>query len=106
MKEKINKFDVGIIGGLSGMLGGMLLVVSLNSSNPPLIDHVKTFQRQEKPAVMRLYKNLGADGILVENSEKKGEYILLEPYLLTIKNKLDRKIEEAEIKKAVKWYEE
>ena len=72
----------------------------------PRVDNGKVFQREQgKPAVMRLYK-VGPDRILVENPERKGEYIPMDRYLSKIQDKAERKIEEAQIEKAVKWYEE
>ena len=95
------KFRVGI---LSGFVGGLLGII-INTDSAPVIDKIEIYQRESKPAVMRLYKS-GRDGILVENSEKKGEYIQLDAYLGKIPSKADRRIEEAEIRKAVRWYEE
>ena len=49
---------------------------------------------------------MGADGIYVENPQIKGEYIPIDNYLKTIPLEADRNIEEGQIEKAVKWYEE
>ena len=66
MKDKI---DVSLVGGLAmGTLMGFLLS---NSCISPIVSRAKIFQRQEKSALIRLYKP-GPDGILIENLEKKG----------------------------------
>lgn len=72
---------------------------------PPVVDDIKVFQEEGKPNVMRLYKP-GMDEIFVENPEKQGEYIGSNTYLVkNIKDKADRGVEEARIKKLVKWYD-
>ncbi|MEK6895167.1 MAG: hypothetical protein AABX48_01470 [Nanoarchaeota archaeon] len=100
MKE-FSKLEVGIL----GLAAGVLLAIPINLLNRPDVNKIKIFQRENAPAVMRMYKS-GKDGIYVENPKIKGEYILIDDYLKTIPDKADRRIEEGKIEKAVKWYEE
>lgn len=101
-KSKFDMMGAFVIGGVVGLTLGFGISAFIAS---PLASEARIYQRESKPAVMRLYK-VGADGILVESPERKREYVQLEIYLGNIRNKLDRKIERAEIRKAVKWYEE
>ncbi|MFA4953224.1 MAG: hypothetical protein WC584_03305 [Candidatus Pacearchaeota archaeon] len=106
MTEELSKLEVGIVSGVVGISAGIIMGLAAYTYGRPNVDNGKVFQREQgKPAVMRIYKS-GSDGVLVENPEKKGEYILMSKYLDGIKNKADRKIEEAEIYKTVRWYEE
>ena len=103
MGKQMGKFEIGLIAGLAGFTTGLWLSVFTGVN---VTEQIKIYQREQgKPSVMRIYKS-GPDGIFVENSEKKGEYIFMSNYLDRIKNEADREIERAEIKKVVKWYEE
>jgi len=100
-EKELSKFEVGLFSLAFGVIigGGFAML------DKPQLTKSQIFQRgQEKPAVMRMYKP-GMDRILVENPERKGEYIPVKNYLRRIRNKSDRKIEEAEIEKTVRWYE-
>lgn len=93
-----------IIGaGIMGFGGGFLTAMGLSLAVGPNVEKAEIFQRGEKPSVMRMYKD-GRDEIFVENVS--GEYIRLDDYLPKIQDKADRQIEEAEIRKTVRWYEE
>ncbi|MDO8467549.1 MAG: hypothetical protein Q7S56_01205 [Nanoarchaeota archaeon] len=98
---EISKLEVCLF---SLIIGGAIGSVA-NFLTAPGVNKVKISQRENAPAVMRMYKQ-GNDGIYVENPQIKGEYILIDDYLKKIPLEADRNIEEGQIKKAVKWYEE
>lgn len=93
-----------VVDRLSAFLTGGSVVAVLARAMPPDVQEVKIFQREQgKPAVMRTYKS-GRDGLLVQDGENEGRYIPLYQYLNTIKDKSDREIENATIRKIAEWY--
>ena len=90
--------------GLSGIIVGLVLTSGSILYCNPDVDKVKVFQRENKPPVMRMYRR-GSDGIYVEDLNIQNDYIKLDKHLERINNEADRNIEEAEIKKTVRWYE-
>jgi hypothetical protein len=90
--------------GLIGLCAGAVVVVASVLSSPPDVGRAQVFQRENKPAVMRMYRWGGKDGIYVADSENPRNYIPLDKYLRGIEGKADRNLEEAAIKKVVGWY--
>ena len=102
MNEELSKRCVGWTSGLIGALAGILLAEGIFFVQTSEIAEIKLFQRENKPAIMRLYK-AGRDGLYVE---QEGIFVPEGAYLAKIPNEADREIERAEIRKAVRWYEE
>lgn len=96
---KIDKISAGGI----GLVTGICISTGFMIYNTPNTSRVEVFQRENKPAVMRIYKT-GSDGLYVESVKDK--FITSNQYLKQIPNEADRKIEEAKIKKIVGWYDE
>lgn len=96
--------DEKISPGLTGFLAGAAAGLILSLAWPPPTNEIEVFQRENKPAAMRIYR-MGADYICVEDSKREGKYIPLSEYLDCIEDKAEREIEKAEIKKIVGWYE-
>lgn len=84
------------------LLFGVLVGSLLARIFPPYDYNVEIFQREGKPAVMRIYTH-GIDILLVEDNKR---YISLEQYLKRFANKFDRQIEKLAIKKAAEWDKE
>ncbi len=93
---------------LEGALGGMAIGAVFNFMGGSLfslnVNEVRVFERDDGPNVMRLYRKLSIDGIIVYDS-KLNKYIPFKDYLSGIENKADRIIEEGRIKKSVGWYD-
>ena len=72
------------------------------------VDKVEVFpQGVNTPAVSRVYRDVGRDSIVVQNSESPNIYdVRISEYLRGIKNPSDRKIIEGQIEKVVRWYDE
>ena len=99
MKESSEKLD------LSFAVGVFFIAFLVSFVLPPIVYEVKGFQEQGQPNVIRLYKP-GVDLIWVQDSAESENYPRLEAYLKkNIKDRADRGIEEARIKKLVKWYD-
>ncbi len=102
--NRLHDSNVAVSGGLVGFIMGSALMISLFTVTTPNLLEAKVFQREQgKPAVMRTYK-LGRDGLLVQDGKNERRYIPLDQYLNTIKDKSDREIEEATIRKIAGWY--
>ena len=98
----MDKFNAGWV----GFLAGTVALVGVALYTPPAVNRTEIFPRDNKPAVMRMYKN-GRDGIYLQSPIDKNHYnITLKQHLKKIENKADREIEETEIKRAVGWYDE
>ena len=103
-KENKAGFTGVFLGGVFGTLAGLILGSQALPTVTSYNDYLQRFERQDGPAVVRFYRQ-GRDDIFVE--EGNNHYTPLEKYLQTgMQNQADRDIEEARIKKTVKWYEE
>jgi len=61
------------------------------------IHKIKTYERKNKPDVIRVYKT-GVDDIYVEDSDNSRNYVPIDKYLEGITNKIERDREFEEIK--------
>jgi hypothetical protein len=95
------KNEIGFLEFMAGLVVGGSIALTCHWGIPN-INEVKTFQEENRPAIMRLYKT-GRDGIMVD-PEKDGTYVTLSKHLGTINDEAERVIEEARIKKTVGWY--
>lgn len=104
IKKIIDKIDIkelAVETGVSLAVIGAILASSflVNATAPPY--EARIFQREEgKPSVMRMYK-LGRDRIYVKDD---GRYIPMKVYLKRFPSKIDRKIEETKIERAIHWH--
>jgi len=91
--------------GILGILAGTIITSGMVFCFRPDIRGAEVFQRENKPAVMRMHR-VGRDGIYVADLKFKGNYFRpLCQYLKKIENESDRQIEEITMKKLVGWYE-
>lgn len=88
-----------------GLVGAVCIAVGFLLGSASSYDNKsRVYQREsEKPAVMRVYRN-GFDDLYVQDSEDKNRFIQVNKYLDGIKDKTDKDVEEAEIKRAAEWY--
>lgn len=99
----IDKIDAGLMGAIMGII----VTLGVVSYHSPDVSRAEIFQRENKPAIMRIYRPQASDGIYITDSKNKNIYdVPLKQHLETITNKADREIEEVLIKKAVGWYDE
>ncbi len=84
---------------------GISATLGLEQVLGPNINYIRMYERPGKPTLMRMYRH-GMDKIMVQDKAKNGEYVTLDNYLSTIPDPADRNIEDAEIRKAVKWYDD
>jgi hypothetical protein len=99
IEDKLTATFLGMALGILGTIIGVGFVME------PIVNEVKVFQREKKPAIMRLYKQPGIDKLMVQDLENDGKYIPLSNYLKKIKDTADKQIEKATIKKIAEWYE-
>ncbi len=91
--------------GLVGIVLGVGAVKGVHSAVAGDIDDIRTFRWGiGKPRLMRIYKEWGFDEILVENPERRRDYIPIRRYLDAIQDRGKREVVEARIKDAVQWY--
>jgi len=84
--------------GMGMILGGVLAPLDVREA--------KIFQREEgKPAVLRLYCSpFHSYELMVQDSKDNRRFIPSSVHLSGIKDRADREVEEAEIKRAAEWY--
>ena len=100
-EERKGSLLVGVLyGTLMGVIGGIGLGGAFNDK----IKSLQVEQTDNKVSVIRVHRK-GLDKICVEDPNSPGNYMLMEDYLKAIPQTADRKIQEAEIKKAARWYE-
>lgn len=101
-KEKLETFGWGALyGTLLGfsLTTGLFLIFPQKSS-----DVISLFRREDKPAVIRHYRDSARDGVYVQDSVNTNKFVTLENYLdVNYTNKYGRAIEEAEIRKLINW---
>ena len=104
--ENRGLFDVksALIRGLAGVFIGFFGTVGFISYCSPDATSLRTFERANKPAVIRLYRP-GSDGIYVEGKSNTGKYIPLDTYLGTIPQEVNRRLERLDIEELVGWYD-
>lgn len=92
----------GIAGIILGVSLGSVTCRGLQSSKA--IDSAKTYRREGKPEVIKIMYNSTSTKDLLVKDAKEDKYVTLDKYLESIPNEADKKVEEAEIKKAADWY--
>jgi len=98
---KYKMVDEKKLGKVIGSLLGTVMLWGTVSHFYPLEEKVKTFPNA-KPPVVRIYRTLWKDKILVNQGDSV--YVNIDAYLENnFKNDYDRNIERSRIKKIVQW---
>ena len=91
-------------GGI-GLIVGIVYATGIAFYGGSSVKEAKIFPRENKPAIMRMYK-AGNDVLYVADTKDKNNYIPMKQHLEKIADESDRELEEATIKKDIGWYNE